>query len=71
MNDCNFMKMIRMSKSLCHKYKQAITGHADSNQAFEKLNSTADPALVEEWEMQEVDAQIAHLHDPKSMDIYI
>ncbi|KAG2112328.1 uncharacterized protein F5147DRAFT_650963 [Suillus discolor] len=49
---------------------QAITGCADSNEAFEKLNSTADPALVEEWEMQEADAQTACLHDPKSMDIY-
>ncbi|KAG2058799.1 hypothetical protein BDR06DRAFT_968296 [Suillus hirtellus] len=53
MNDCNFMKMIRMSKSLCKKYNQAVRGAANSQLAFEKLAETADPGKVREWESQE------------------
>ncbi|KAG1817738.1 hypothetical protein EV424DRAFT_1347851 [Suillus variegatus] len=70
MNDCNFMKMIRMSKSLCKKYNQAVKGVANSRLAFEKLAETADPGEVREWEVQE---RLAHQHrrrDPTAMDIY-
>ncbi|KAG1840341.1 hypothetical protein F4604DRAFT_1690823 [Suillus subluteus] len=53
MNDCNFMKMISMSKSLCRKYRQAVKGIAESTQAFQKLHETTDPRQVQDWEAQE------------------
>ncbi|KAG1861514.1 hypothetical protein DFJ58DRAFT_839661 [Suillus subalutaceus] len=70
MNDCNFMKMIRMSKFLCRKYKQAIKGAAESQLAFEKLDETADDDKVRDWEAQERMAQEWRCHDPTAMDIY-
>ncbi|KAG1894989.1 uncharacterized protein F5891DRAFT_1194653 [Suillus fuscotomentosus] len=47
-----------------------MTGRIEFNEAFEKLNATADPALVLQWAEQEAHAQASRLHDPKSMDIY-
>ncbi|KAG1788809.1 hypothetical protein EV424DRAFT_1355962 [Suillus variegatus] len=70
MNDCNFMKMIRMSKALCRKFRQAVTGVAESTAAFKKLNETADAAKVTEWEEQERHAQQHRTINPKAMDIY-
>ncbi|KAG1839869.1 hypothetical protein C8R48DRAFT_621358, partial [Suillus tomentosus] len=70
MNDCNFMKMIRMSKSLCKKYNKAVRGTADSKLAFEMLDETADPVKVREWEAQERAAHQRHRRDPTAMDIY-
>ncbi|KAG1841465.1 hypothetical protein C8R48DRAFT_751179 [Suillus tomentosus] len=66
MNNCNFMKMIRMSKTcifLCRKYKEA-------NEAVNKLNETADPDMVTEWHEQETAANASWAEDPSSMDIY-
>ncbi|KAG1839425.1 hypothetical protein F4604DRAFT_1994190 [Suillus subluteus] len=70
MNDCDFMKMIRMSKSLCRKYRQAVKGIAESTQAFQKLHETADPRQVQDWEAQERLVQARRLRDPTAMDIY-
>ncbi|KAG2108071.1 uncharacterized protein F5147DRAFT_745887 [Suillus discolor] len=70
MNDCNFMKMIRMSKSLCRKYKEAMKGVADSNMAFERLDETANANKVKDWEAQERLAHERQHHDPTAMDIY-
>ncbi|KAG2119461.1 uncharacterized protein F5147DRAFT_647419 [Suillus discolor] len=87
MNDCNFMKMIRMSgcliyplhefesgdrtgKSLCHKYKEAMKGVADSNMAFERLDETTDANKVKDWEAEERLAHEQWRHDPTAMDIY-
>ncbi|KAG1829901.1 hypothetical protein F4604DRAFT_1695707 [Suillus subluteus] len=70
MNDCNFMKMIRMSKFLCRKYKQAIKGAAESQLAFEKLDETANDDKVRDWEPQERMAQERRCRDPTAMDIY-
>ncbi|KAG1804565.1 hypothetical protein EV424DRAFT_1474441 [Suillus variegatus] len=70
MNDCNFMKMIRMSKSLCRKYKEAMKGVADSNMAFEQLDESADADKVKDWEAQERLAHERQSHDPTAMDIY-
>ncbi|KAG1787299.1 uncharacterized protein HD556DRAFT_1247044, partial [Suillus plorans] len=70
MNDCNFMKMIRMSKSLCRKYKEAMKGVADSNMAFERLDESANADKVKDWEAQERLAHERWRHDPTAMDIY-
>ncbi|KAG1832498.1 hypothetical protein EV424DRAFT_1342450 [Suillus variegatus] len=70
MNDCNFMKMIRMSKSLCRKYKEAMKGVTDSNMAFEWLDESADADKVKDWEAQERLAHERRRHDPTAMDIY-
>ncbi|KAG2096761.1 uncharacterized protein F5147DRAFT_656558 [Suillus discolor] len=70
MNDCNFMKMIRMSKSLCKNYNQAVRGATDSRLVFEKLAKTADPGKVQEWEVQERLAHQCRRRDPTAMDIY-
>ncbi|KAG2058441.1 hypothetical protein BDR06DRAFT_1029808 [Suillus hirtellus] len=70
MNDCNFMKMIRMSKSLCKTFDRALRGVADSKLAFEKLHDSTDPMKVHEWEAKE---RLAHQwchNDPTAMDIY-
>ncbi|KAG1751888.1 hypothetical protein EDB19DRAFT_1628301 [Suillus lakei] len=70
MNDCNFMKMIRMSKALCRKFRQAVKGAAKSTTTFQKLNESADAAKVIEWEEQERFAQQCRTINPKAMDIY-
>ncbi|KAG1889098.1 uncharacterized protein F5891DRAFT_987476 [Suillus fuscotomentosus] len=57
MNDYNFMKMIRTSKSLCKKYNQALA-------------ETADPGKVREWESQERLVHQRCRRDPTAMDIY-
>ncbi|KAG1721016.1 uncharacterized protein EDB91DRAFT_1240354 [Suillus paluster] len=57
MNDCNFMKMIRMSKALCRKFRQAVKGLANSREAFEKLDQSADENNVRDWGEQERLAQ--------------
>ncbi|KAG2748123.1 hypothetical protein P692DRAFT_20709253, partial [Suillus brevipes Sb2] len=53
MNDCNFMKMIRIGMFLSRKYKEAKRGTAKSSQAFNELNDAADPDMVVRWEEQE------------------
>ncbi|KAG1731224.1 uncharacterized protein EDB91DRAFT_1238979 [Suillus paluster] len=70
MNDCNFMKMIRMSKALCQKFRQAVKGLADSREAFEKLDQSADENNVRDWGEQERLEQERRSTDPKAMDIY-
>ncbi|KAG1900244.1 uncharacterized protein F5891DRAFT_980514 [Suillus fuscotomentosus] len=57
MNDCNFMKMIRMSKAICHKFRQVVKGVAESTATFEKLNDSTDAIKVQHWEEQERLAQ--------------
>ncbi|KAG1884389.1 hypothetical protein F4604DRAFT_1677024 [Suillus subluteus] len=70
MNDCNFMKMIRMGLFLSWKYKEAKQGVAKSSQAFDTLNDAADPDIVDAWEAQEKEAQESRIDDPSSLDIY-
>ncbi|KAG1792281.1 uncharacterized protein HD556DRAFT_1309358 [Suillus plorans] len=70
MNNCNFMKMIRMSKALCRKFRQAVKGVAESAAAFQKLNESANAAKVIEWEEQDRVAQEHRTVNPKAMDIY-
>ncbi|KAG1801921.1 hypothetical protein EV424DRAFT_1351821 [Suillus variegatus] len=70
MNNCNFMKMIRMSKALCRKFRQAVKGVSESTAAFQTLNESTDAAKVIEWEEQERVAQQCHTVNPKVMDIY-
>ncbi|KAG1873904.1 hypothetical protein F4604DRAFT_1925476 [Suillus subluteus] len=54
MNNCNFMKMIRMSKFLCRKFKEA----------------TADDDTLVKWEAEAAAAQDDRLENPSAMDIY-
>ncbi|KAG2103721.1 uncharacterized protein F5147DRAFT_654633 [Suillus discolor] len=70
MNDCNFMKMIRMSKSLCQKYKEAVKGVAESKLAFERLDESADADKVRDWEAQDRSVQEWRSQDSSVMDIY-
>ncbi|KAG1720014.1 hypothetical protein EDB19DRAFT_1966658 [Suillus lakei] len=70
MNNCNFMKMIRMSKALCQKFRQAVKGLADSREAFQKLDQSAKENNVRDWGEQERLAQERHSTDPTAMDIY-
>ncbi|KAG1900024.1 uncharacterized protein F5891DRAFT_980638 [Suillus fuscotomentosus] len=71
MNDCNFMKMIRMSGQIAlPKYKEAMKGVADSNMVFERLDESADADKVKDWEAQERLAHERRHHDPTAMDIY-
>ncbi|KAG1859862.1 hypothetical protein C8R48DRAFT_774577 [Suillus tomentosus] len=55
---------------LCWKYKEAQQGAAESSEAFDKLNETADPDMVTEWHEQETAANASRAEDPSSMDIY-
>ncbi|KAG2748626.1 hypothetical protein P692DRAFT_201805774 [Suillus brevipes Sb2] len=70
MNDCNFMKMIRMGLFLSRKYKEAKKGVQESSEAFEKLNDAADPDIIEQWEAEEKAAQDSRMTDPAAMDVY-
>ncbi|KAG1882456.1 hypothetical protein F4604DRAFT_1879500 [Suillus subluteus] len=70
MNDCNFMKMIRITKFLCRKFKEAARGAAESKLSFQNINETAHPDMVILWEAEEALAQANRLEDPAAMDIY-
>ncbi|KAG1726509.1 uncharacterized protein EDB91DRAFT_1061574, partial [Suillus paluster] len=70
MNDCNFMKMIRMSKFLCQKFKEAVQGVQDSRYAFDRLTETANDDTLAKWEAEAAAAQDDRLHNPGAMDIY-
>ncbi|KAG2095122.1 uncharacterized protein F5147DRAFT_778816 [Suillus discolor] len=70
MNDCNFMKMIRISKFLGRKFKEAVQGVRDSQYAFDRLSETAEGDTLHTWEAEATAAQDDRLHNPSSMDIY-
>ncbi|KAG0692660.1 hypothetical protein DFH29DRAFT_817288 [Suillus ampliporus] len=70
MNNCNFMKMIRMSKFLCRKFKEAVQGVQDSRYAFNQLSETAEDDTLAKWEADAAAAQDDRLHNPSAMDIY-
>ncbi|KAG2339242.1 hypothetical protein BDR05DRAFT_862022, partial [Suillus weaverae] len=70
MNDCNFIKMICMTKFLCRKFKEAARGAAESKISFQNLNETAHPDMVILWEAEEALAHANQLEDPTAMDIY-
>ncbi|KAG1747317.1 hypothetical protein EDB19DRAFT_1686667 [Suillus lakei] len=70
MNDCNFMKMIRITKFLSRKLKEAIKGAAESKLAFDNLNETAHPEMVILWKAEEALAHANRAEDPTAMDIY-
>ncbi|KAG1738640.1 uncharacterized protein EDB91DRAFT_1237709 [Suillus paluster] len=77
MNDCNFMKMICISKSptsgcsnIFRKLKGAIKGAVESKIAFQNLSETAHPDMVILWEAEEALAHANRLDDPTAMDIY-
>ncbi|KAG1887203.1 hypothetical protein F4604DRAFT_1917014 [Suillus subluteus] len=70
MNDCNFMKMIWMSKFLCRKFKEAVQGVRDSQHAFDRLSETADDDTLVKWEAEAAAAQDDRLENPSAMDIY-
>ncbi|KAG1800351.1 uncharacterized protein HD556DRAFT_1230340, partial [Suillus plorans] len=70
MNDCNFMKMIRITKFLSRKFKEAIKGASESKLAFDNLNETANPDMVVLWKAEEALAHANRAEDPTAMDIY-
>ncbi|KAG2351351.1 hypothetical protein BDR07DRAFT_1501721 [Suillus spraguei] len=70
MNDCNFMKMICITKFLSRKLKEAIKGSAESKLAFQNLNETAHPNMVVLWEAEEALTHANRAEDPTAMDIY-
>lgn len=43
---------------------------SESMTAFEKLNDTVDPAMVEAWVEQDREAQLHRNMDPSAMDIF-
>ncbi|KAG1880692.1 hypothetical protein C8R48DRAFT_668103 [Suillus tomentosus] len=52
------------------KYKEAKRGAADSSDAFEKLNESANPDMVIEWKKQEMAANASQAEDLSTMDLY-
>ncbi|KIK39195.1 hypothetical protein CY34DRAFT_25361 [Suillus luteus UH-Slu-Lm8-n1] len=70
MNDCNFMKMIHITKFLSRKLQEAIKGAAESTLAFDNLNETAQPDMVILWKEEEALAHTNRAEDPAAMDIY-
>ncbi|KAG1882239.1 hypothetical protein F4604DRAFT_1921982 [Suillus subluteus] len=70
MNDCNFMKMIRMTTFLSRKLKEAIKGAAESKLAFDNLTETAQPDMVILWKEEEALTHANRAEDPAAMDIY-
>jgi vacuolar-type H+-ATPase subunit I/STV1 len=47
-----------------------VKGVSESMTAFEKLNETADSAMVEAWVEQDREAQLHRSTDPSAMDIF-
>ncbi|KAG2033074.1 hypothetical protein BDR03DRAFT_872783, partial [Suillus americanus] len=70
MNDCNFMKMIRMTTFLSRKLKEAIKGAAESKLVFDNLNETAQPDMFILWKEEEALAHANRAEDPAAMEIY-
>ncbi|KAG2057628.1 hypothetical protein BDR06DRAFT_1036818 [Suillus hirtellus] len=70
MNDCNFMKMICISKFLSRKFKEALQGVRDNQHAFDRLSETAEDDTLAKWEAEAMAAHDDRLHNPSSMDIY-
>ncbi|KAG1805128.1 hypothetical protein EV424DRAFT_1474414 [Suillus variegatus] len=69
MNDCNFMKIIRMSAFSC-LYIGTTHNRPCRQVAVQELDETADPVKVREWEAQERAAHQWRHRDPMAMDIY-
>ncbi|KAG1803109.1 uncharacterized protein BJ212DRAFT_1487156 [Suillus subaureus] len=59
-----------MKRTLCHKYKQAKNGIAESEKAFDKLDEAAPTASKKEWLASERIAQSSRINDPAAMDVY-
>ncbi|KAG2146457.1 uncharacterized protein EDB93DRAFT_1250995 [Suillus bovinus] len=70
MNDSNFCKMIRIKRTLCHKYKQAKNCITESEKAFDRLDEAAPANLKTEWLANEMIAQSSRINDPAAMDVY-
>ncbi|KAG2758141.1 hypothetical protein P692DRAFT_20867031 [Suillus brevipes Sb2] len=70
MNDSNFCKMIRMKRTLCRKFKQAMNGITESEKAFDRLDEAAPANLKTEWLASERIAQSNRVNDPAAMDVY-
>jgi hypothetical protein len=70
MNNSNFCKMIRMKRTLCHKFKQAMNGIAKSKQAFDRLDEAPPANLKTEWLASERIAHSNRINDPAAMDVY-
>ncbi|KAG1720213.1 hypothetical protein EDB19DRAFT_1918112 [Suillus lakei] len=70
MNDSNFCKMIHMKRTLCHKFKQAKNGIAESEKAFQRLNEAAPADSKTEWLASERIAQLSRINNPAAMDVY-
>ncbi|KAG2098276.1 uncharacterized protein F5147DRAFT_656156 [Suillus discolor] len=62
--------MIRISKFLCRKFKEAVQGVQDSRHAFDRLSETAEDDTLVKWEAEAIAAQDDRLHNSSSMDIY-
>jgi hypothetical protein len=52
------------------RYRRALSGATLSAEAFESINSSADPESIKAWSAQEVRAQLERVHDVTAMDIY-
>ena len=51
-------------------YEKALDERDDSQEEFDKLDSTTSDEQRAKWVAQEAHAQANHLHDVKAMDIY-
>lgn len=56
---------------LCKKYKLAEAGFSDAQEAFELLNSSADPEQIALWTSQASEASKNRVNFPEAMDIYL
>ncbi|KAG1817575.1 uncharacterized protein BJ212DRAFT_1270065 [Suillus subaureus] len=70
MNNSNFHKMIRMKRTLCHKYKQVKNGITESEKAFDRLDEAAPAASKKEWLASKRIAQSSRINNPAAMDVY-
>lgn len=64
------LQLIKLGRFLSQKYKEAKCGITESTEAFQKLTNLADPSLLQRWETQEQEAQVAQMNDPSALDIY-
>lgn len=56
--------------SLVRKWNKSVTGVINSENAYNALNASADPEMLEEWREVERKALEDREHNPAAMDVY-
>jgi hypothetical protein len=70
MNDSNWKKLLRMVSALIRKFKNASRQRKIADDAFQELTISADPVMVDEWQVSEKEALDGRLINLDAMKIF-